>query len=93
MSTPRPGWPAPHDATDPRWAAARMMHLLPDERHLAALVPLVDDPEPRVAAPRGGRCGGQRPHRPIGAPRWSGSRTDGPAGAARQTRSRWLSES
>jgi HEAT repeat protein len=32
-----------------RWAAARIAHLLPDERHVAALVPLVSDPEPGVS--------------------------------------------
>jgi hypothetical protein len=39
-------------ADDPctRRAAARIMHLLPDESYLAALVPLVDDPDERVAA-------------------------------------------
>jgi len=38
-------------ADDPvtRRAAARIMHLLPDESYLPALVPLVDDPDERVA--------------------------------------------
>jgi HEAT repeat protein len=38
-------------ATDPRTrrAAARIMHLLPDESYLPALVPLVDDPDEPVA--------------------------------------------
>jgi HEAT repeat protein len=44
---------APRMATadDPRTrrAAARIMHLLPDESYLPALVPLVDDPDPPVA--------------------------------------------
>lgn len=33
-----------------RRAAARIAYFLPDERHLAALVPLVADPDPGVAA-------------------------------------------
>ena len=39
-------------ADDPRTrrAAARIMHLLPDESYLAALLPLVDDPDPDVAS-------------------------------------------
>jgi HEAT repeats len=32
-----------------RLAAARLMHLLPDERHVAALEPLIADPDPDVA--------------------------------------------
>jgi HEAT repeat protein len=38
-------------ADDPvtRRAAARIMHLLPDESYLPALVPLVDDPDEPVA--------------------------------------------
>jgi hypothetical protein len=32
-----------------RLAAARLMHLLPDERHVAALEPLVADQDPEVA--------------------------------------------
>ena len=32
-----------------RLAAARLMHLLPDERHVAALEPLIADPDPAVA--------------------------------------------
>jgi len=38
-------------ADDPvtRRAAARIMHLLPDEAYLPALIPLVDDPDERVA--------------------------------------------
>jgi len=38
-------------ADDPltRRAAARIMHLLPDESYLPALVPLVDDPDESVA--------------------------------------------
>ena len=32
-----------------RLAAARLMHLLPDERHVAALEPLIGDPDPAVA--------------------------------------------
>ena len=38
-------------ADDPltRRAAARIMHLLPDESYLPALVPLVDDPDASVA--------------------------------------------
>jgi HEAT repeat protein len=44
---------APRMATadDPRTrrAAARIMHLLPDESYLPALAPLVDDPDPPVA--------------------------------------------
>jgi HEAT repeat protein len=38
-------------AEDPRTrrAAARIMHLLPDESYLPALVPLVDDPDEPVA--------------------------------------------
>ena len=31
-------------------AAARLMHLLPDERHVAALEPLIAEPDPDVAA-------------------------------------------
>ena len=33
-----------------RLVAARLMHLLPDERHVAALEPLIADPDPDVAA-------------------------------------------
>ena len=33
-----------------RLAAARLMHLLPDERHVAALEPLIADPDPDVAS-------------------------------------------
>jgi hypothetical protein len=33
-----------------RLVAARLMHLLPDERHVAALQPLIADPDPDVAA-------------------------------------------
>ena len=33
-----------------RLAAARLMHLLPDERHVAALEPLIADADPDVAA-------------------------------------------
>lgn len=32
-----------------RRAAARIAHLLPDERHVATLVPLVSDPDPGVS--------------------------------------------
>ena len=32
-----------------RLAAARIMHLLPDERHVAALEPLISDPDPDIA--------------------------------------------
>jgi HEAT repeat protein len=35
---------------DERFAAARLMHLLPDAAHLEALSTLVHDPDPRVAA-------------------------------------------
>src|SRR3954454_6622445 len=37
------------DEPGTRRAAARIMHLLPDEAYLPALLPLVDDPEPPVA--------------------------------------------
>jgi hypothetical protein len=33
-----------------RLVAARLMHLLPDERHVAALEPLIADPDSNVAA-------------------------------------------
>ena len=33
-----------------RLVAARLMHLLPDEGHVAALEPLIADPDPDVAA-------------------------------------------
>ena len=58
------GEAAPRMAADPdakpRWAAARIMHLLPDERHLPALVPLIEDPEPRVASAAWRALRGQR---------------------------------
>ena len=37
------------DDAGERLVAARLMHLLPDERHVAALVPLIADPDPDVA--------------------------------------------
>ena len=45
-------------AHDPRTrrAAARIMHLLPDESYLPALVPLVDDPDEPSPTPPGARC-------------------------------------
>ena len=45
---PRRAWPRADDRRTRR-AAARIMHLLPDESYLPALVPLVDDPDPPVA--------------------------------------------
>ena len=38
------------DDAGERLVAARLMHLLPDERHVAALEPLIADPDPDVAA-------------------------------------------
>ena len=49
-------------AEDPRLrrAAARLMRLLPDDRHVAVLVPLLEDPEPRVAEAAWRALRGQR---------------------------------
>ena len=52
-----------------RRAAARIAHLLPDERHVATLVPLVSDADPGSPAPRGARCAA-RAGRRSGGPRW-----------------------
>jgi HEAT repeat protein len=43
-----------------RRAAARIAHLLPDERHVAALMPLVSDPEPGVSGAAWRALRGQR---------------------------------
>lgn len=40
---------ASSDDAKARLTAARLMHLLPDERHVAALEPLIADPDPDVA--------------------------------------------
>ena len=75
----------------PRWAAARIMHLLPDEAHLDALVPLVDDPEPRVASAAWRALRGQ-----VRNDAWRAAveriADDGPP-ERREDARRWLSES
>ncbi len=68
----------------PRWAAARIMHLLPDEAHLMRSCRSSTTPSRAWLRPRGGRCGARSATTP-GAPRWSGSRTTGRRSGA-QTR-------
>jgi HEAT repeat protein len=79
-------------AEDPhtRRAAARIMHLLPDESYLPALVPLVDDPEPPVADAAWRALRGQ-----LRTDGWRAAveriAADGPANRRDDAR-RWLSE-
>lgn len=73
-----------------RRAAARIMHLLPDERHVAPLVPLVSDPEPLVASAAWRALRGQ-----LRTPEWRAAvgqiAADGPP-ERREEAQRWLSE-
>jgi hypothetical protein len=79
-------------ADDPhtRRAAARIMHLLPDESYLAALVALVDDPDERVAGAAWRALRGQ-----LRTDDWRAAVTriaaDGPS-QRRDDARRWLSE-
>ena len=79
-------------AEDPRTrrAAARIMHLLPDESYLPALVPLVDDPDPPVADAAWRALRGQ-----LRTDEWRAAVTqiaaDGPP-HRREDAGRWLSE-
>jgi HEAT repeat protein len=79
-------------AADPRTrrAAARIMHLLPDESYLPALVPLVDDPDEGVADAAWRALRGQ-----LRTDEWRAAVTqiaaDGPP-HRRDDASRWLSE-
>jgi HEAT repeat protein len=85
---------APRMATaeDPRTrrAAARIMHLLPDAAYLPALVPLVDDPDERVADSAWRALRGQ-----LRTDEWRAAVTriaaDGPPHRRDDAR-RWLSE-
>ncbi len=79
-------------AEDPRTrrAAARIMHLLPDESYLPALVPLVDDPDESVADAAWRALRGQ-----LRTDEWRAAVTqiaaDGPP-QRREDANRWLSE-
>jgi HEAT repeat protein len=79
-------------ADDPptRRAAARIMHLLPDESYLPALVPLVDDPDESVADAAWRALRGQ-----LRTDEWHAAvariATDGPP-HRREDAGRWLSE-
>ena len=79
-------------ADDPRTrrAAARIMHLLPDESYLPALVPLVDDPDEPVADAAWRALRGQ-----LRTDEWRAAVTqiaaDGPP-HRREDAGRWLSE-
>jgi hypothetical protein len=79
-------------ADDPRTrrAAARIMHLLPDESYLPALVPLVGDPDERVAGAAWRALRGQ-----LRTDEWRAAVTqiaaDGPPNRRDDAR-RWLSE-
>jgi HEAT repeat protein len=79
-------------ADDPltRRAAARIMHLLPDESYLPALVPLVDDPDEPVADAAWRALRGQ-----LRTDEWRAAVTriaaDGPP-HRREDAGRWLSE-
>ena len=79
-------------APDPRTrrAAARIMHLLPDEAYLPALVPLVDDPDEPVADAAWRALRGQ-----LRTDEWRAAVTqiaaDGPP-HRREDAGRWLSE-
>jgi HEAT repeat protein len=79
-------------ADDPRTrrAAARIMHLLPDESYLPALVPLIDDPDESVADAAWRALRGQ-----LRTDEWRAAvtriATDGPP-HRREDAGRWLSE-
>jgi HEAT repeat protein len=79
-------------APDPltRRAAARIMHLLPDESYLPALVPLVDDPDESVADAAWRALRGQ-----LRTDDWRAAvsriAADGPR-RRREDAARWLSE-
>jgi HEAT repeat protein len=79
-------------ADDPhtRRAAARIMHLLPDESYLPALVPLVDDPDESVADAAWRALRGQ-----LRTDEWRAAvariAADGPP-HRREDADRWLSE-
>jgi hypothetical protein len=79
-------------APDPltRRAAARIMHLLPDESYLPALVPLVDDPDESVADAAWRALRGQ-----LRTDDWRAAvsriAADGPP-RRREDAARWLSE-
>ena len=64
-----------------RLAAARLMHLLPDEGHVAALEPLLADPDPDVAGARVARAAQPAPHSRV-ARRAEAHRRRGAGGAA-----------
>jgi HEAT repeat protein len=73
-----------------RRAAARIMHLLPDESYLPALVPLVDDPDESVADAAWRALRGQ-----LRTDDWRAAvfriAADGPP-RRREDAARWLSE-
>ena len=73
-----------------RRAGARIMHLLPDESYLPALVPLVDDPDESVADAAWRALRGQ-----LRTDEWRAAvtriATDGPP-HRREDAARWLSE-
>ena len=78
------------DDSRTRRAAARIMHLLPDETYLPALVPLVGDPDERVADSAWRALRGQ-----LRTDEWRAAVTriaaDGPPHRRGDAR-RWLSE-
>jgi hypothetical protein len=78
------------DDAGSRRVAARIMHLLPDEAYLPALVPLVDDPDPPVADAAWRALRGQ-----LRTDAWHAAVSEIAAGGPPQRRDdarRWLSE-